>query len=262
MTEEEIKWLFTRNEKLQEQRVMREHEQGKRKESSTKTVTFVIDETLYKSFQGIVEKDGLTVSAILRAAVISYTFGILKFNGDRLKSVNEALFNTPEGQRAAFEAENKRIDGKRGPKAKEKPLIDRKKVGARDENGDLIHWVDLDHTDRPLKEFDYPDNIDPTTESRKMLELDWSLTDDSGSFKNTLFLHYDQERDKVDARTWEVEYWNFCRYCAKKFLTLNGMPEFVYSEDYLRNELCTLRDQCEADYAVIFKLKTERENSK
>lgn len=212
-------------------------------------ISIEIDSDVYSAFRDALDANFVKAPMILMCAMRSYAEG-------RIVQSGAYLLDPGTVPREKYGVVGRPL----GSGRKEKvitPIIDRTKVGARDENGDLIEWVDLDHSQRPLKEFDYPYRTHPSVDASNLLEIDWSQEEGekrtNGSLENMLIDEYDEYRKGFTAREWQLEYWNYCRYCAKKFLTLNGMPRFRYDEMYLQKHLYRIKDEiCEPYYQQMF----------
>lgn len=224
-----------------------------------KAINFPIEEELYNKFKEQVASDACSITQVLKAAIRSYTEQRLIVQGAYLivTGGTQDVLKKKVGR----PPEEHKVE-KSPTSVMKKDIVDG--VWPVDENGMKIHWIDLDHSKRPLEGFDYPDNIHPAGESRKYLEIDWSINDYSGSLENMIISEFHTYREKFDDRVWHgVEWNNFCRYCAKKFLTLNK-ANFRYDPDYLETHLYRLKNMLEANYQHIVAGQEEydRQNPK
>lgn len=235
-------------------------------------IHFLIDQNIYETFKTSLSKDRCTIPQVLRAAISSYIEGKLILQGAYLVSTDSTAPSkvvSRETLPVGRPVKEKSLIGSDKPKSKPPAAYLANKASYHlvrdcdwDADGKLIDWVDRDHKGRELKDFDFPYDTHVHGEGLPSLALDWSVSDWSGSLENVILEEYDSEREKYSEREWELEYWTFCRYCAKKFLTLNKMPKFVYNRDFIESELLTLKYRCEDMYAVMEEMRKNYENNK
>lgn len=264
MTQEEVDLLFKRDEEIRAARE-KERQRGPRKVSTNKIINFAVDETIYNVFKERVAQSHSTVPMILRAAVLSYAFGGLGLQEDRLKSIND-LYNSKGS--LSQDTSPKPV----GRPPKDKPVEEAPTHSAYnlDAKGKLLQCQDWDYSKMKLEDFDYPDNIHPNLQ-RKCKDgsvMPFLQGFDIGprtkeTFEDVLRNEYDWARNEFsDPRMWNVHYFTFTRYCAKKFLMTNHLIDTMYySEDNIQKYLYTIKDELEENYLNIFlpsKLEYER----
>lgn len=255
MTQEEVDKLLKQDEEI---RARRELERSvPRKASTNRNVSFMLDQTLYASFQDKVEQEGLSMSLVLRGAALAYTFGGLKFSGDRLVSTAEAEHNTPEGFNRSHNVSRDTDKKKSGPKPKE----DKPKSKTHDDKGHLIPWHEQDHSERAI--WDYKMYPEPhlASDSRPHLTFDTKGDITGEAFEYTLRHDYLREACKFSEREWQGKLWEYVSCCALKFFTLNKMQNVRYDPDTLFAEVNALYDDMQDDIASCKAYDEEQRNA-
>lgn len=205
----------------------------KRSTSSMKNVTFNVLEDLYMDFQARVTLDGFTVSQVLRAAVVSYTFGDLKVERDRLVSTEVHI---PQNVSRDTEAEHK----KPGRPPKEKSSEPKPNLASynRDENGKVLLPEDWDHPNMTIDQYPIPKEPHIGLDARPHLTFDTVGPITGEPFGELCDKYYFIEVEKYDYEVWRgIKVYEYVARCALKFFLTNKLETVRYDANTLQPEV-------------------------
>lgn len=238
MSPEEVEKLLKRDEEIAKQREGERTKNVSRPKGTFVTASFTLDETLYKTFQAQAKEDGVTVTQVLRAAALSYTFKELKVDRTRLVS------NAPV-QAAFVSRETSHISSPTAPVGRP-----RKAKPGYNEDGTRMAWYEGDHSSKAIWDFRMPQQPHPAVDPRPHLDMETRGKVTGTTYCDMLHEEFWKVRETFTMREWEGKYREFASCCAMKFFTLNKEEHIRYEEDLISEDLYLWNSNIEALYVT------------